>query len=104
LTDPVDDCDNKLMIELRIKDEELTREMYVSLLDPDDMLNVLIKKLQLYNEVEASLKHSKNKLIVGFMKIAVENRIMITQIKRDMDDQVTQIIKRLDTLEEKEKV
>lgn len=50
-----DDHDNRLMNELRIKDEQLTKKMYESLLDPDDMLNVLLKKLQLYNEVEASL-------------------------------------------------
>jgi hypothetical protein len=37
------------------------------------------------------------------MKVAVENRMMITQIKRDMDEQLVQIIKRLDNLEQKEK-
>jgi hypothetical protein len=95
--------DSKLMAELRIKDEQLTKEMYESLLDPDDMLNVLLKKLQLYDEIEASLNEPSNKLIVAFMKIAVENRIMITQIKRDMDDQVAQIIKRIDLLEKLEK-
>jgi hypothetical protein len=104
LTDPVDDRYNKLMIELRIKDEELTKEMYESLLDPDDMLNVLLKKLQLYNEVEASLNEPRNKLIVGFMKIAVENRMMITQIKRDMDEQLSQVNKRIDSLKEKEDI
>jgi hypothetical protein len=96
-----DDHDNRLMNELRIKDEQLTKKMYESLLDSDDMLNVLIKKLQLYNEIEVSLIESRNKLIVAFMKIAVENRMMITQIKRDMDKQVAQIIKRIDVLEEK---
>jgi hypothetical protein len=96
-----DDHDNRLMNELRIKDEQLTKKMYESLLNPDDMLNVLIKKLQLYNEIEVSLIESRNKLIVAFMKIAVENRMMITQIKRDMDKQVAQIIKRIDVLEEK---
>jgi hypothetical protein len=101
MTDPLaNDRDDKLMNELRIKDEELTKEMYETLLDPDDMLNVLIKKLQLYNEVEASLNESRNKLIVGFMKVAVEKRMMITQIKRDMDEQVAQIIRRIDQLEE----
>jgi hypothetical protein len=98
------DNDNRLINELRIRDEKLTKEMYESLLDPDDMLNVLIKKLQLYNEIEVSLNESRNKLIVAFMKIAVENRMMITQIKRDMDDQVAQITKRIDTLHENEDV
>jgi sugar-specific transcriptional regulator TrmB len=37
------------------------------------------------------------------MKVAVENRMLITQIKRDMDEQTTQIIKRLENLEQKEK-
>ena len=36
------------------------------------------------------------------MKIAVENRMLIKQIKRDMDEQTAQIIKRLDNLEEKD--
>jgi hypothetical protein len=49
------------------------------------------------------LKESRNKLVVGFMKVAVENRMMITQIKRDMDDRVTGITIRLDRLEEKGK-
>jgi hypothetical protein len=91
-----DDDDNTLMRELRIKDEKLTKEMYDAVLNPTDMLNVLLKKLQLYNETEVTLKDNRNKLIVGFMKVAVENRMMIIQIKRDMDEQISEIIKRLD--------
>ena len=34
---------------------------------------------------------------------AVENRILIMQIKRDMDEQTAHIIKRIDKLEQKEK-
>jgi hypothetical protein len=34
------------------------------------------------------------------MKVAVENQMLITQIKRDMDEQVVQIIKRMEKLEE----
>ena len=61
MTDPLaNDRDDKLMNELRIKDEELTKEMHETLLDPDDMLNVLIKKLQLYNEIESSLNDPRN--------------------------------------------
>jgi hypothetical protein len=98
-----DDEDNKLMRELRIKDEKLTKEMYDAVLNPTDMLNVLLKKLQLYNETEVTLKNIKNKLIVGFMKVAVKNRMMITQIKRDMDEQTRETIKRIDKLEMKER-
>jgi hypothetical protein len=98
-----DDDDNSLMRELRIKDEKLTKEMYDAVLNPTDMLNVLLKKLQLYNETEVTLKDIRNKLIVGFMKVAVENRMMITQIKRDMDEQTSEIIKRIDKLEMKER-
>jgi hypothetical protein len=98
-----DDDDNTLMRELRIKDEKLTKEMCDAVLNPTDMLNVLLKKLQLYNETEVTLKDIRNKLIVRFMKVAVENRMMITQIKRDMDEQLVQIIKRLDNLKQKEK-
>ena len=89
-----DDDDNTLMRELRIKDEKLTKEMYDAVLNLTDMLNVLLKKLQLYNETEVTLKDNRNKLIVGFMKVAVENRMMITQIKRDIDEQISEIIKR----------
>jgi hypothetical protein len=67
-----DDTDSKLMKELRIKDEKLNKEMYDAVLDPKEMLNVLLKKLQLYNETEPVLKQPNNKLIVGFMKIAIE--------------------------------
>jgi ATP-dependent Zn protease len=86
-----------------MKDEKLTKEMYDAHLNPTDMLNVMLKKLQLYNEIEPVLKQSNNKLIVGFMKVAVENRMLITQIKRDMDEQTAQIINRLANLEQKEK-
>ena len=34
------------------------------------------------------------------MKVAVENQMLITQIKRDMDERVVQIIKRMEKLEE----
>lgn len=37
------------------------------------------------------------------MKVAVENRMLITQTKREMDEQTVQIIKRLDNLELKER-
>jgi len=43
----------------------------------------LLKKLQPYSETEAVLKASRNKLILEFMKMAVEDRMMITQIKND---------------------
>jgi hypothetical protein len=98
-----DDTDSKLMKELRIKDEKLSKEMYDAVLDPKEMLNVLLKKLQLYNETEPVLKQPNNKLIVGFMKIAIENRMLITQIKRDMDEQTAQIIKRIDKLKQRER-
>jgi vacuolar-type H+-ATPase subunit D/Vma8 len=104
LTDPgVKDEDSILMNELRINDEKLSKEMYDAVLNPTNMLNILLKKLKLYNETEPALKEPRNKLIVGFMKIAVENRMLITQIKRDMDEQVEQIIKRIDQLEKREK-
>jgi hypothetical protein len=39
--------DSMLLNELRIKDESLTKEMYENPSDPDSVLNVLMKKLQL---------------------------------------------------------
>jgi hypothetical protein len=33
------------MKELRVKDEKLSKEMYDAVLDPKEMLNVLLKKL-----------------------------------------------------------
>jgi hypothetical protein len=89
------------MNELRINDEKLTKEIFDVVLDPNKILNVLTKKLQLYNETEAALKESSNKLIVGFMKVAVENRMMITQIKKDTDLQVGELSKRIEKLEKK---
>lgn len=71
--------------------------------DPKEMLKVMLKKLQLYNETEAVLKESINKLILGFMKIAIENRMMITQIKNGLDLQVRDPTKRIEQLEEKER-
>ena len=75
--------DNTLMRELRIKDEKLTKEMYETVLDPTEMLNVLLKKLKLSNETEVTSSGPRCKLIVDFMKVAVENRMLITQ--REMD-------------------
>jgi predicted transcriptional regulator len=63
----------------------------------------MLKKLQLYNETEAVLKETRNKLILGFMKVAIENRMMITQIKNGLDLQVRDLTKRIEQLEEKER-
>ncbi|MPZ07614.1 MAG: hypothetical protein GEU26_14560 [Nitrososphaeraceae archaeon] len=54
-----DDPDRILMDELRCKDESLTIEMFDVVSDPKEMLNVMLKKLQLYNETEAVLKESR---------------------------------------------
>jgi hypothetical protein len=67
--------------------------------DPDSVLNVLTKKFQLYNDFEFALTEARNKILRGFMKIPVENRILITEIKKGLDEQIAQIIKRLGTLE-----
>jgi hypothetical protein len=91
--------DSMLLNELRIKDESLTKEMYENPSDPDNVLNVLTKKLQLYDEIEFALSEARNKIMVGFMKIPVENRILITEIKKAMDEQMERVIKRLGTLE-----
>jgi hypothetical protein len=91
--------DSMLLNKLRIKDESLTKEMYGNPSDPDNVLNVLTKKLQLYNEIEFALSEARNKILVGFMKIPVENRILITEIKKGMDEQIEQVMKRLDSLE-----
>jgi hypothetical protein len=88
-----------LMNELRINDDKLTREMFDAVLNPIEMLNVLSKKLQLYNETEAALVDPRNKLTVGFMKVAVENRMMITQIKNDLDRQVKELARQIEKLE-----
>jgi hypothetical protein len=92
-------ADAILMNELRINDEKLTKEMYDAVLNPIEMLNILSKKLQLYNQTEAALVDPRNKLTVGFMKVAVENRMMITQIKKDMDFQVGKLTERIEKLE-----
>lgn len=91
--------DSMLLNELRLKDESLTKEMYENPSDSDSVLNVLTKKLQLYNEIEFALTEARNKILVGFMKIPVENRILITEVKKGMDEQIEQVIKRLDSLE-----
>jgi hypothetical protein len=88
-----------LMNELRINDDKLTREMFDAVLNPIEMLNVLSKKLQLYNETEATLVDPRNKLTVGFMKVTVENRMMITQIKNDLDRQVEELVRQIEKLE-----
>jgi hypothetical protein len=36
---------------------------------------------------------------VGFMKVAVENRMMNTQIKKDMDLKIGELIERIEKLE-----
>jgi predicted transcriptional regulator len=103
MTDDDDDPDSILMDELRRKDERLTTEMFNVVSDPKEMLNVMLKKLQLYYETESVLKKSRNKLILEFMKMAVENRMMITQIKNDLDLQVGDLTRRIEQLEEEER-
>jgi hypothetical protein len=45
----------RLIAELRINDDKLSKEIYEKILDPTSMLNILIKKLQMYNQIESSL-------------------------------------------------
>jgi hypothetical protein len=71
------------------------------MLDPTTMLNILIKKLQMYNQIESSLNDLVNKLILSSLKTGVENQVMITQLKRDMDEQIAQINGRIDALQKK---
>lgn len=92
-------ADAILMNELRINDERLTKEMYDAVLNPIEMLNVLSKKLQLYNQTETELVDSRNKLTISFMKVTIENRMMITQIKKDMDHQIGELTERIEKLE-----
>lgn len=40
---------------------------------------------------------------VGFMKVVVENRMMITQIKKDLNLQVGELTRRIEKLEEETK-
>lgn len=80
--------------------ERLTTEMFNVVSDPNELSNVMLKKLQPYNETEAVLKESGNKLILEFMKMAVENRMMITQIKNDLDLQARDLTRRVEQLEE----
>jgi hypothetical protein len=73
--------------------------MFDAVSDPQGIIRVLLKKLQLYNQTEVVLKESRNKLVVGFMKVTAENRMLITQIKRDLDNQVSELTKRIKQLE-----
>jgi hypothetical protein len=91
----------KFMAELRVNDDKLSKEMYEKILDPTSMLNILIKKLQLYNKIESSLNGPVNKLIIRSLKTGAENQMMNTQLKRDMDDQIAQINGRIDVLQKK---
>jgi hypothetical protein len=46
------DYEEKLINELRTKDEGLSKELYEKVLDPTTVLNILIKKLQMYDQIE----------------------------------------------------
>jgi hypothetical protein len=91
----------RLMAELRTNDDKLSKEIYEKILDPTSMLNILIKKLQMYNQIESSLNDPANKLIIRSMKTGAENQMMITQLKREMDEQIAQINGRIDVLQKK---
>jgi hypothetical protein len=94
-----EDSDSILMYESMRRDERLTIEVFDAVSDPQWMIHILLKKLQLYNETEVVLKESRNKLVVGFMKVAVENGMMTTQIKNDLNRQVEELAKRMEKLE-----
>jgi hypothetical protein len=91
----------RLIAELRINDDKLSKEIYEKILDPTSMLNILIKKLQMYNQIESSLNDPVNKLILSSLKTGAENQMMITQLKKDMDEQIAQINGRIDVLQKK---
>jgi hypothetical protein len=88
----------RLIAELRINDDKLSKEIYEKILDPTSMLNILIKKLQIYNQIESSLNDPVNKLIIRSLKTGAESQMMITQLKKDMDEQIAQINGRIDAL------
>jgi hypothetical protein len=92
--------EDKLMAELRNNDMKLSKEIYEKILDPTAVLSS-IKKLQMYNQTEASLSEPVNRLILSSLKAAVENQMMIIQIKRDMDQQFAQTNNRIDELQKK---
>jgi hypothetical protein len=96
----VKDEEDKLMAELRNNDMKLSKEIYEKILDPTAMLNILITRLQMYNQIEASLNIQVNRLILSSLKAGVENQIMIIQI-RDMDEQFAQTNNRIDELQKK---
>jgi hypothetical protein len=58
------EVDSKLMKELRIKDEKLTKEMYDTVLNPTDMLNVTLKKF-----------HYRSSLLLSCPAIAIDKAI-----------------------------
>jgi hypothetical protein len=91
----------RLIAELRINDDKLSKEIYEKILDPTSMLNILIKKLQIYNQIESSLNDPVNKLIIRSLKTGAESQMMITQLKKDMDEQIAQINGRIDALQKK---
>jgi uncharacterized membrane protein len=91
----------RLIAELRINDDKLSKEIYEKILDPTSVLNILIKKLQMYNQIESSLNDPVNKLILSSLKTGAENQMMIIQLKRDMDEQIAQINGLIDVLQKK---
>jgi hypothetical protein len=55
----------------------------------------------MYNRTEAYLNIPVNGFILSSLKAEMTNQMMITQIKRDMDQQFAQIDSRIDELQMK---
>jgi len=91
--------EDKFMNKLRTKDEKLNKQVYEKILDPMAVLNILVEKLQIYRQIESSLNDPRNKLILDSMKAGIENKMMIIQIKRDMDEQFSKLNDRIDQLQ-----
>jgi hypothetical protein len=91
--------EDKFMNKLRTKDEKLSKQMYEKILDPMAVLDILVEKLQICRQIESSLNDPRNKLILDGMKAGIENKMMIIQIKRDMDEQFSKLNDRIDQLQ-----
>jgi hypothetical protein len=93
--------DSEVIDQLVKEDLKLGQESEGSRDDPNKMLIVLSKRLQLYNNAASQLTDPNNIIKLSNMKESVFHQMGIWQLKKSTEEQFAQIISRLDKLEKK---
>ena len=90
---------NSLLDEIAKEELALKGEMHNASHHPDKMIEVLSKRYQIYDKYEKHMEDPE-RLFINSMKSFLLTQQMIYKTREDFDEQIADIITRIDKLEE----